>query len=276
MPQEKNFFIGLIRRIAASLEVRSKFACHRARHRISKLLQPHVGQFSLEQLQRIRLHELDLVTTKIPPRSKILEIGAGAGWQAQQLSALGHDVVAIEIAEDKEGAHKDYKEHQVFPVTGYDGSKIPTTGDDFDVVFSSNVLEHIPHVREFQKEILRVLRDDGIAIHVLPTLWWRLLTTATEIISRLAFNPNDRIWQPLRHGDRGTFITEHYLFTAFAWKRLFRKTGWTVEKVASNRLTYSGKLISKDNLSFATRGLLSHFIGPACYIYILKKQRVAP
>lgn len=244
----------------------------RFRHRLSRLLKPHVRQFSLRWLEKIRKHELAIVEALIPPESTILEIGAGTGWQAQQLADLGHDVVAIEIREDKEGAHEDYQKNQVFPVAGYDGATIPAKDNDFDVVFSSNVLEHIEDVQGYQNEILRVLKDNGIAIHILPSIWWRLLQTATEIVDRLAYAPNERIWQPIRHGDRGTFLSEHYLFTAFAWKRLFRRTGWTVERVLSNKLTYSGMMVCGNKLGFRARRLISYFCGPACYIYVLKKK----
>ena len=51
--------------------------------------------------------------------------------------------------------------------TDYDGKKIPFEDNTFNVIYSSNALEHIPHTFEFQKEILRALKPDGYAFHIL-------------------------------------------------------------------------------------------------------------
>ena len=42
-----------------------------------------------------------------------------------------------------------------------------------DVVFSSNVLEHVAAIDAFLDETARVLKPEGRAIHILPTPAWR-------------------------------------------------------------------------------------------------------
>ena len=91
---------------------------------------------------------------------KILEIDAGAGWQARCLSEVGYSVEAIDIAQS------EYYGARVWPVRQYDGAHIPFPDQYFDIVYSSNVLEHIPQLSEFQKEMQRVLRPNGFALHL--------------------------------------------------------------------------------------------------------------
>jgi 2-polyprenyl-3-methyl-5-hydroxy-6-metoxy-1,4-benzoquinol methylase len=71
-------------------------------------------------------------------RSARLEFGAGTGKQALELQRRGFRVTAIEMLTS------NYAEHRVFPILDYDGATIPLADASVDVVYSSNVLEHIP------------------------------------------------------------------------------------------------------------------------------------
>ena len=52
----------------------------------------------------------------------------------------------------------------------YDGVKLPFNDNEFDVVLSSEVMEHVPDPEKFLSEIYRVLRDGGVAIITVPFL----------------------------------------------------------------------------------------------------------
>lgn len=56
------------------------------------------------------------------------------------MSALGGGVYSIDLPECVD-AEKPY-----FPVRPYDGLRVPFADEVFDIVFSSHVLEHIPHL----------------------------------------------------------------------------------------------------------------------------------
>ena len=239
------------------------------------------------------MHELDLVARFIPAGSRILEIGAGVGWQAKELQNRGFNVEAIDLADGT------YAHLQIHHVQSYDGKTVPFPDDSFDVVFSSNVLEHIPQVEVFQSEIHRVLRPGGIAIHGLPTPTWRLWTSfmhyphiALRLVSKFIRRPTDigpgvqgakfdgkyhsflsRMCRALyapRHGESGSVATELYYFSRRRWRNLFARTGWNIVDMISNRLLYSGYLLGGSLLPFFLRRWASKCIGGSVTFYVLR------
>lgn len=260
---------------------------------------------SMKHLQKIREYELGRVLFDIQSRiqkgSKILEVGAGTGWQAKKLAEHGFSVEAIDIEKS------DYLEHRIWPVLNYDGKNIPFPDNYFDVVFSSNVLEHIPPQEDFQTEIKRVLKADGIAIHVLPSGSWRFWTNKTHylfilktVLKKLlsiitittgsnqkdgAVRKNPEVVKrvrriefikqaffPSRHGEVGNFISEIYWFSRFRWNKFFKNSGWKTEKYFHNNLFYTGYSVLDSILSIRFRKLLSCVLGSSCHIYILKRS----
>jgi SAM-dependent methyltransferase len=244
-------------------------------------------------LEAIRTYELDLVLKVLPGGGRVLEVGAGSGWQARRLAARSFVVEAIDLADTI------YKDGRVWPVQEYDGIRIPFPDKSFDIVFTSNVLEHIPHVEAFQAELLRVLKPEGLCVHVLPTAAWRFWTTAAHYVAvvkvgaRWLFarrsrpgqargTPTERVpeqsWLqklrgllvPTRHGEHGNGVSELYLFSRFRWRALFRRFGWSVRQLKPNRLFYTGYAILGDRLSLAARHALSYPLGSSCHIFVLK------
>jgi SAM-dependent methyltransferase len=249
----------------------------------------------LSHLQKLRAWELDLVARTIPLGSRILEVGAGTGWQAKILSERGFDIVAIDLADAPS------EEPKIWPVQAYDGRILPFETASFDVIFSSNVLEHVAQVEEFQSELRRVLRPGGLAIHVLPTPSWRFwsclthypsvwtafakqavallrggdrgaLAAATRGVIRGEKNRMlARLLWPDRHGERGwTALSELLLFRRRRWLTLFRRAGWVVEQCYPTRLFYSGYAVFGTRLGLAERHRASHVLGSACRVYVLR------
>jgi SAM-dependent methyltransferase len=225
----------------------------------------------------------------IPDGSKLLEIGAGAGWQALTLQRAGFQVEAIDLAESTLGVHAK------FPVSAYDGHKLPFGDDSFDVIFSSNVLEHIPHIDEIHLEMHRVVKPGGLAVHILPTTAWRfwtsishpvwvlrrVLETASYYLKNTSTSTHKvpsahrarwryLIW-PNRHGEQGNSLTELYWFSQRAWRRQFEMNDWKIVRMEPIRLFYTGNQIYHHHIGMDTRGRLSRFLGSATCFYILQK-----
>ena len=128
-------------------------------------------------MNSIREFELQQAMHLFPPECRILEIGAGSGCQASKLKDQGFQVEAIDVFIDLE--------RKIFEVRKYDGKIIPFPNHSFDIVFSSNALEHIEGLDEFQEEIKRVLKPNGTGFHVLPTATWRFWSWISHCLNWL-------------------------------------------------------------------------------------------
>jgi len=220
----------------------------------------YLASATLRHLELIRLHELGTVAGLLPGCGRVLEIGAGTGWQAQALAAKGYEVSAIDLPDCNLSAHR------VWPVADYDGVQIPFADHTFDVVYSSNVLEHVPHVVAFQSELHRVLKPSGLAIHVVPSGSWRFWTNLTHLV---------KCWSPPRaHGEHaGNAMTEMLYFSRRYWQRLFEASGWEVVSYHTNELFYTGHAAMDLRLSMKTRRALSRVLGGSCHVFVLRPAR---
>ena len=249
--------------------------------------------FSYEHIDKLRTAEIERVVPYLPIGAHVLEVGAGTGRQAVELQRRGFDVKAIEMA------NSNYAERRVFPIIDYDGATIPLPDASVDVVFSSNVLEHVPDLTRIHAESRRVLRPGGICVHVLPTHAWRFWTTLSSYpeafvylgaslpqlvpqrpprsaeLHRLA-----HAWYgtarhfvglclPRRHGERGNVISETWLFHPRWWRRNFAENGFTVLHDEPMGLFYTGNVLFGTRLSLAKRQRLAAMLGSACHLFKL-------
>ena len=251
---------------------------------------------SIAYLDKIRTAEIEKVIGFLNPGARILEIGAGTGKQALELKRHGYDVVAIEIGSS------NYAEIRVFPIIDYDGRHIPLPDASIDIVFSSNVLEHVPDLGQMHSEILRVLKPDGYCVHVLPTHAWRGWTTVSSypeaIVGLLVALPQlvphkwltrgeisrlGAAWYraaryvggrllPRRHGERGNVISEIWLFHPRWWRRNFREHGFTVVHDEPMGLFYTGNVLFGTYMGLACRANLARALGSACHLYKLARH----
>lgn len=248
--------------------------------------------FSLEHLSTIRNAEIEAIAPLFPAGSRILEVGAGTGHQALNLQRRGYDVTAIEIAAS------NYAADRVFPIVDYDGAHIPLPDQSFDIVFSSNVLEHVPNLVQLHTEIRRVLKPGGFCLHVLPTHGWRFWTTVSivpdamvyfasmtpQLIPRALPRRTElrrllQAWNrtahrlvgywPVRHGERGNLISETWYFHPSWWRRNFQSNGFAVIDDRPLGLFYTGNMALGSRLSLAMRARLALVLGSACHVFKL-------
>lgn len=237
---------------------------------------------SLDYLNNLRAAELEAAIPLMRPGAELLEIGAGTGRQALELRKLGFKVQAIELGSS------NYKESRLYPILDYDGRTFPFPDNSFDVVFSSNTLEHVPDLPAMHSEIKRVLRPSGQCIHILPTHGWRWWTSALAFPGAAAklvrARSMDQVYRSVRklgravlqnrHGERGNAWTELWYFHPQWWRQNFLSNGFEVCHDGPVHLFYSGESLLGSKLSIGDRRRASRWLGSACHIFQLRPKQL--
>jgi 2-polyprenyl-3-methyl-5-hydroxy-6-metoxy-1,4-benzoquinol methylase len=119
-----------------------------------------------------RVHEyiMDPVLSMMPSGCalKIADLGCGNGFLSGVFAAMGHDVTALDSSREGTAiAKKRYPSLNVHCLSVYDeiGEII---GRDFDVVISSEVIEHLYDPRTLLKNAREILKDGGMLILTTP------------------------------------------------------------------------------------------------------------
>jgi SAM-dependent methyltransferase len=250
--------------------------------------------FSIEHLNVLRAAEIEKIVEYFPPAGRVLELGAGTGRQAMELANRGYSIEAIDVPSS------NYADARLFPVTDFDGRHIPFPDASFDIVFSSNVLEHVSDLVQLHREVRRVLKPDGCAIHVVPTHSWRFWTTISTFPTSIQYayslkgqawprrpfcfselNRLMSIWVQVarylagafvhrRHGERGNAISEIWLFHPNWWRRNFQQNGFVIVNDEPTGLFYTGNLMFGARWNLAKRMQLARMLGSACHIFRLR------
>jgi SAM-dependent methyltransferase len=105
------------------------------------------------------------ILSRINENYQILDLGAGAGNELMNFRGL----VKHDCGVDPNGRVLDNPYLDEARV-GF-GEKIPYDDESFDLVFSSNVLEHLEKPEEVFKEVSRVLKPGGIFLAKTPNAW---------------------------------------------------------------------------------------------------------
>lgn len=195
-----------------------------------------------------------------------LELGAGDGGQSVTISKYCDKLICTE---------KDERSHvwlgqtilqRKLPNVDYrlcDAQDLSQFDDHmFDLIFSSNMLEHIPDVNKCIAECRRVLSDDGVMLHIMPNRWWKLFSLGLSLL---------KLRRPRIHGVGRSQWQEFRAFGLNKWRELFERNDlFVVDIVAFPFYVGHGNsfipIIKAGNIS----GI------PASYLYIVKKKLLTP
>ena len=246
-------------------------------------------------VEKIRRYELDQALSFLKDDlkgKKVLEIGSGSGVYLRYL-ADKCDIVGVDVEDGT------CVKGSIDNVVYYDGHTLPFESSSFDVILSNSVLEHIPHLDQFHKEMQRVLKDDGLAVHILPTHWWRFWTSLVHYIAlpikvfsfvkrRITKSENQGVGMAApvkrsklellygflaagRHGETGNRFTELYYFHPSTWTKVFQKGGWCVCTLRTLNVFYTDYSLFGAWLSLPLRAKLSQALGSSVCVLTMRK-----
>lgn len=128
---------------------------------------PYVDFLSRKRLNLIMEQVIAYTQEKQARQLKVLDMGCGIGGMTFPLSALGYQVVGVDFDSESISACNS---KNTFPNARYivGNGETLDLGEKFDVVISSEVLEHSPHPELLLQTIRRHLKDGGIGIVSVP------------------------------------------------------------------------------------------------------------
>jgi SAM-dependent methyltransferase len=251
-----------------------------------------------DYVETIRSLEIEVALESFPNSGLVVELGAGSGYQAACLAERGFEVIAMDIAERPEPIHAH------FPVMTYDGVHIPLEDSSVDVVFSSHVLEHVQDLRALLHEVRRVLRDDGVGVHVVPTPAWRIWATLASYSKipewtfrgasrRLRSRRDVRSGQtdvtpasgsvlsrvrgmilPGPHGTARTAFSEVYTFRAKCWRDRFARAGLFVRSYYKTGLFYTGVGRFARYMTPPRRRAAARWLGSSSHVFVVSRPTI--
>lgn len=105
--------------------------------------------------------------------SMLLDFGCGSGKWVQELRNHGFQAYGCGTRYDNEpGVNTEVMIAdgiiRILDLTNY---FLPFNDDTFDFIFSDNVFEHVQNYAQTNAEIARVLKKDGLCLHIFPSRW---------------------------------------------------------------------------------------------------------
>jgi SAM-dependent methyltransferase len=129
----------------------------------------------LTHLHLLRKKELDIIFSRCPMKffNSGLELGSGDGYQSRILINYVSHLTATEYSPEwlLDKHNTEFISYQSCDAEFVDKYFKPK---QFDLVFSSNVMEHLPRPELALRGIHNILKDDGVTIHSMPTPFWKL------------------------------------------------------------------------------------------------------
>jgi len=228
-----------------------------------------------KHLKRLRDDELDTLRHHFLPNIKVLEIGGGNGYQASKIASWGCTVYSIDLPNRENSA-------KYFAVADYNGRDFPFESEYFDVIFTSNVLEHVADTGQTMKEIWRVLKPSGKALCIMPTPAWRfwsilshypyaLSSILRSIIKQQPFSIKGKGLIAPPHGEYQSSFHEIFSYSSRRWRVAFQDAQLKVIKQHKTGVFCTLYAIFP-NADLRVRRFLATLLGSAGNIFIVSRN----
>lgn len=134
-----------------------------------------IDQYIYTSLNEVRT-ALDLFEPYLRPGIRILEVGAGLGIFGAFLQTEGYDITLLEPAAGgfeifdvaQQLMHDYFSELQLNYLSLKAHQVSPHIHGEFELIFSVNVIEHIPELESTLVSLMSILKDQGTMVHLCP------------------------------------------------------------------------------------------------------------
>jgi len=185
--------------------------------------------------------------------ARVLDVGCGIGTYVRRFRQYSDDVHGVEVEEERVAEASAELPNIVLAV----GEDLPYPDDQFDLVFSNEVIEHVDDDRQTAAEMIRVTRPGGSIVAFAPNRLYPFETHGAYFGKRYVFGNIPLInWLPDPLRDR--FAPHVRAYTMRGIERLF--VGQPV-RLVHHRVIYPGF----DNVS-ARHPRLGAFLRRALYV----------
>lgn len=226
----------------------------------------HDEIFNDYEQKRIRLLLRKIIKKTSNNKINVLDYGAGTGNLSLKFLELGCYVTALDISKNELNFLKKLSgNNRKLKTKIFKGGKIPFPNNSFDIVASYSVLHHIPNYLEAIREMVRVVKKDGLVVleHEANENKWDndlILTEYKSLTKKTLLSHLGKLYKT-----RELFLLDFWkslFITLFIDKRHKREgdihvwpddhIDWVkIKKIMNN----SGKIIrNKDYLMYAPRG----------------------
>ncbi len=188
------------------------------------------GEFVFDDLRwsRIRpcLSMVEAERRRKGRRLRIVDVGCGDGTVSRLFLGAGQVFGVDMVPELVETAMAQGIEARVVDVTA-DG--LPFPADEMDVVYGGALIEHLYDPEFFLSECHRVLVPDGIVVLTTPNI-----ASLTSRV-RMLLGRGPKFYAPALSWEFGGHIR---IFTAGTLNKLLQESGFTVEELTSNLVSF--------------------------------------
>ena len=232
----------------------------------------------VKQMEQLRLAELEQIPSYFGRRMGVLAIGRGNGLQTAKIEEWGCDVTSIDLLERTNNSIH-------FGVGDYDGENFPFERENFDIVLSCNVPEHVSNIDRIHDKCKRLMNPDGLESYNMPKPSWRfwtLISYYSYMIGSAFRRMVSKDWvrsgvcmevtpiiPPPPCGAYRTGFHELYYYSRWRWARVFVANGCQVSDCQPNRMLGSGYALFP-NFGIPMRKLFSNILGFSGNFYILR------
>ncbi len=125
---------------------------------------------------------LELLTSRVPSKGRIADLGSGKGELSRQMKAQGFEIVAVELEEPQP---EDYPGIEVHQANLDDG--IPLPDSSCDGLIAQEVVHLLENPWAFFREMSRILKPGGIAVVSIPNLDHLFVNAYQTLFQKMPF-----------------------------------------------------------------------------------------